>query len=121
SGYLLAQATAEDAPQTFRRLAVRPEVPFVAWVLIACLWSLEPAQAVLKALFLAAVILHVIILSQNAHSLADRDIAAASRGLVAGFLLGGLYLCLEIETRDAVTRLALTHVPELSRAVDKHG
>lgn len=102
------------------QILYRPEIPFILWTLIACLWSLDPGRAVLKVLFLAALILHAIILVNRFHVVEGRDIESAARGILFGFILGGVYLCIEIFDRDVITRYVLTHFPELDRAVPKH-
>ena len=122
SGLLIWQNIArEDLRQGARRSLLRPEIPFIAWVFVACIWAVEPGSALLKALFLAVLILHAVVLSQYAHQIEQRDIEALSRGLLAGFILGGLYLGVEITTRDGIARFVLTYLPELDRGIAKHG
>jgi hypothetical protein len=100
---------------------IRPEMLFVAWAFIACLWSLAPDAAFLKSLFLAALILHAIVLSRHIPEIDRSDVEAMALGLVIGFVLGGLYILLEIPLRDAIGRLVLTYFPDLDRGLDKHG
>lgn len=104
-----------------RATLVRPEIPFAAWVFIACLWSEVPTQAFFKALYLSALILGAIVIARHASDFEQTDIHAVAQGFLIGFVLTGLYLAAEIVLRDAVGRMALTYFPELDRGLAKHG
>lgn len=120
SVYLLVQDTQRDGVSAFERVVFSPELVFALWALVASSWSPEPLGGAGKSLFLLALILHAIILVRKFHLIDSRDVETAARGLLAGFLLGGVYVCLEIASRDNLTRFVLTHFPELDRAVPKH-
>lgn len=111
---------ARQRPADFRSILFRPEIPFICWVLIASLWSPNQFDALLKALFFMALILQAIILVKSFSFIDVRDIEMAACGLVVGVILGGIYVCLEIDNRHVITRFILTHFPELDRAVEKH-
>lgn len=100
---------------------VRPETPFLAWIILACLWSVTPMAAFPKALFLAALILHAIVLVRYFPEIDQPAIDAISKGLLLGFILGGAYLLIEIVFWDVIGRKVLTYFPELDRGISKHG
>lgn len=104
----------------FASLVLRPEAAFVGWVLVACLWATAPGAALAKAVFLAVLFLHAVVAARQIPHLALPDIEAAAKGILAGFFLGGIYLCLETETRDLVTRIVLTYFPGVTDGLDKH-
>lgn len=120
SAYLLARDTNREGWSALERIAFRPELLFALWAIIAVTWSPEPMRGLGKSLFLFALLLHAIILVREFRLADSRDVEAASRGLLTGFLLAGVYLCLEIDSRDNLARFVLTHFPELDRAVGKH-
>lgn len=105
---------------TLKRAFFRPEIPFALWALFACLWSPDSDRTVLKALFWLATTLNVIIIAKKLH-LADPDeVKAAARGIIVGLIIGGAYICVEIASRQTLTRFILTYLPELDRAVPGH-
>lgn len=120
SAYLLARDTRREGWSALERIAFRPELLFALWAVIAATWSPEPMRGFGKSLFLFALILHAIILAKEFRLADGRDIETAARGMLAGFLLSGIYVCLEIDGRSNITRFILTYFPELDRAVDKH-
>lgn len=116
--YLLFQ----DKPRTgyFENILFRPEMPFVFWAVIASLWSPSQSDAFLKAMFLLVLVLQAIILVKTFRLIDARDVEMAAYGLVVGVILAGIYVALEIDSRQAITRFILTHLPELDRSVEKH-
>lgn len=98
--------------QPFRSLLL-PALPFVAWILVACLWSANPGTALSKALFLSALILHAFVIAAHVHPVDVNTVRAFARGLLIGVLAGGLYVALEIALDDAITRFVLTYIPAL--------
>lgn len=118
--YCIVEDTRRDGWNALKTILFRPELPFAVWALIAVAWAPDPLRGLEKSLFLIALVLHAIIIAKNFHRL-DRSIVEwAARGLLAGLILGGLYVCFEIATRDGLTRLLLGHFPDISRAVSKH-
>lgn len=104
---------------TLKDLVFRPEVVFLIWVLLACLWSVRPEQALTKALFLVAVVLHAFLIVKGARKIGRGSTKALFLGLLAGTLLGGLYVCLELSFENSILRFVLTLLPDLDRGVSK--
>ena len=99
---------------------LRPEMPFIIWVFVACLWASLPASGLLKSAFLAGIVIHAIIISRHLGDLRQGDVEAIGKGLLIGFLVGGAYLVMEITLRDYVGRFVLTYLPDLDRGLAKH-
>lgn len=104
---------------TLKDLLFRPEVAFLAWVLLACLWSVRPEQALMKALFLVTLIPSAFFIVKEARQIGERDAKALFLGLLVGTLLGGLYVCLELSFNNSILRFVLTLLPDLDRGVAK--
>lgn len=117
---LLAGDNARDRSAVIKRTILRPEMLFALWALIAVTWSPEFTRGLGKALLFFALLLHALILADKFHLMDSRDVRSAAQGIVAGFIIGGIYVCLEIDSRDSLTRFVLTHFPELERAVPGH-
>lgn len=115
AAHLLFRTADQLGAPSWKRLLLSPMTPFVAWALIACLWSANPEAAALKALFLGVLILHAFVLAGHIDAADAQLIAAAARGILIGFLIAGSYVVLEILTDDAITRFTLTHLPWLER------
>jgi hypothetical protein len=109
-----------EARATISALVLRPEMLFIAWCFLACLWSTEPVVAFGKVVFLGLLIAHVLYFCDEAGQFEPRDIEMISQGVLAGFLLGGLYVCVEIFTTSALLRDFLTHMPGFDRGIGKH-
>lgn len=108
-------------PSALKATLVRPETPFLAWIIIACLWSVTPMAAFPKALFLVALIVHAIVLVRSFPDIGQPAIDAISKGLLVGFIVGGAYLLVEIVSWDLIGRTVLTYFPDLDRGITKHG
>lgn len=102
-------------------IVLQPEMLFVGWSLIACLWSMKPFDALMNAALLAGLILHLFVLGRKIPTIGSDDIEFISLGLVAGFIFGGLYISFEIVSHDALLRFILTHIPQLDRGVSLQG
>lgn len=111
----------QGLPAALKATLIRPETPFLAWIIIACLWSVTPMAAFPKALFLVALIIHAIVLVRSLPDLSQPAIDAISKGLLFGFILGGTYLLVEIAFWDVIGRTVLTYFPDLDRGITKHG
>lgn len=98
----------------------RPEMLFAAWILVACLWAYSPLESLNEALFLAALIFHAVYLLTLPGTLSEPDVRAVSLGILAGFLLGGIFVSYEILAHESIVRYVLTHFPGLERGVEKH-
>lgn len=103
-----------------KELFFRPEIVFVAWVLVACLWSANFEKAIVKAVFLAALVMHAYVLASTVSGISNETVRALARGIVAGVVLGGVYICIELWQHNAILRFLLTHVPGIERGFEKH-
>lgn len=112
--------TLQVSGQDLKSLMLSPAVLFFAWALVACLWSAEPEAAVPKALFFGVLTFLTMLLARQVKQLDRRATRAISLGILAGFLLGALYLCLETWSRDVVFRTFLTYLPGLERGFPDH-
>lgn len=119
--YLLSSSWNAGKQQSLRHYLLRPEIPFLAWVFVACLWSASPWDGFLKAAFLAALVLSAIVLSEALPSLNASVVEALAKGLLIGFLIGAIFICIEIATRDGIRRFVLEYFPDLERGLAKHG
>jgi hypothetical protein len=117
--YLVSgNARKEGSPS---RYLLRPEIPFLAWVFVACLWAASPWDGFVKAAFLAALVLSAIVVADALPSLNVSTIEAIAKGFLIGFLIGAIFICVEIVTRDGTRRLVLEYFPDLERGLAKHG
>lgn len=114
------RATLQLSWPSVKSVLLSPAVLFFAWALVACLWSAEPEAAFPKALILGALTGLTILLAQLVPQLDQRATRAVSLGILAGFLLGALYLCVETLSRDVLFRTFLTYLPELERGFPYH-
>lgn len=120
SVYCLVDDTRRDGWSAFKTVFFRPELLFAVWALIAVAWAPDPLRGLEKSLFLIALVLHAIILAKNFYRVDRRVVEWTARGVLAGVILGGFYVCFEIATRDGLTKLLLGHFPDISRAFSKH-
>lgn len=119
--YLLSSSWNAGKHRSSSRYLLRPEVPFIAWGLVACLWAASPWDGFLKAAFLAALVLSAIVAADALPSLNASTIEAIAKGLLIGFLIGAIFICIEIATRDGIRRFVLEYFPDLERGLAKHG
>ncbi len=119
--FLVREFLRNDWRKVLRTVLLRPEMAFPIWTLVACLWAVAPSAALAKAIFLLVLVAHVIVLARHTQDLDENLVADVSRGLLLGFVLGALYLFVEITLRDSIGRWVLTHFPFLDRGLAKHG
>lgn len=114
------EVRAADGPARLQALLLRPEMLFAAWILIACFWAYSPLEAFTEALFLIALIVHAVYLSTAPSTFSEPDVRAVSLGILAGVLLGGIFVSYETLAHGSLVRYVLTHFPGLERGVEKH-
>jgi hypothetical protein len=93
---------------------------FGIWSLIACAWSASPLTGLTKVVLYFGLV-GVFLSGRSAIETLDRQaLHAIARGIIAGLLIGAVYLCVETVTSRGVTRFLWEHFESLRPDDPKH-
>ncbi len=93
---------------------------FTAWALAACLWSADPIGGLSKVLILAGVLVMVRAAIAQIDLATTEIVDALWRGMIAGLLIGAVYLSIEAVTSRGISKFLFTHMPWLQTGYEKH-
>lgn len=93
---------------------------FLAVVLVACSWSVDPKEAIEKVLWLTVIGLVVLVLSHHAAIWSDPVVKAMVQGFAIGLAAASVYIFIETVTHRGLTWKIHTWFPSLREGYEKH-